>query len=176
MARTNADMENASLVLRRDVLNIMLDRWAASPAASAAASADTAAASAATSTSASAARDLDFVELFAGDHAVSRGLRAFGYRGLTFDIRTIDPKHDILTPSGICGGFGRRQTASAERPAVRCPRLFDMGVHVQGKHGAWPGFGRSLEELAQRHGCQRHGCSGGGPLPLRGFGREPLRC
>ena len=135
MARTYADRENVSVVLRRDVLNIILDRLAASAAATA--SADAAAASAATTTSASAwARDLDFVELFAGDHAVSRGLRAFGYSGLTFDIRTIDPKHDSLTPVGFFGGCGRRQTASAERPAVRCPRLFDMGVHVQGKHRA----------------------------------------
>ena len=86
MARTHADRGNTSKVLRYRALKIMLDRLAATAAASAAASAN---------------RDLDFVELFAGDHAVSRGLRAYGYRGLTFDIRTIDPKHDILTPVGF---------------------------------------------------------------------------
>ena len=89
MARTQADKVNTSVVLRRDSLQIMLDRLAASAAAASAA------------TAASAERDIDFVELFAGDHAVSRGLRAFGYVGLTFDNRTIDPKHDILTPVGF---------------------------------------------------------------------------
>ena len=50
---------------------------------------------------ASAARGLDFVELFAGDHAVSRGLRAMGYKGLTMDNRTVDARQDMLTPVGF---------------------------------------------------------------------------
>ncbi len=47
-----------------------------------------------------AVRDLDFVEVFAGDAAVSVGLRAFGYRGISMDVRR-DPTHDVLTRTGF---------------------------------------------------------------------------
>ena len=42
---------------------------------------------------------LSFVELFAGDAAVSKGLRLFGYSGLSFDMRYSE-LHNFLTPSG----------------------------------------------------------------------------
>ena len=99
MARTRSDRQRASAVLRHDALKQMAKSMAASAAMQQAASA--AAASDPGAPAASAARDLDFVELFAGDHAVSRGLRALGYKGVTFDNRTIDARQDILTPVGF---------------------------------------------------------------------------
>lgn len=45
-------------------------------------------------------RDLTFVEIFAGEAAVSRGMRLLGYAGSTFDMR-LSESHDILTPVGF---------------------------------------------------------------------------
>ncbi len=45
-------------------------------------------------------QDLDFVEAFAGDAAVSQGLRLLGYRGESFDAR-YHPDFDVLTPRGF---------------------------------------------------------------------------
>ena len=42
----------------------------------------------------------DFVEVFAGAAAISRGFRSCGLRGATLDLR-IDPAHNILTPQGF---------------------------------------------------------------------------
>ena len=98
MARTHNDRERASAVLRHDAIKQMAKSMAASAAMQAASAA---AASDPGAPAASAARDLDFVELFAGDHAVSRGLRALGYKGVTFDNRTVDIRHDMLTPVGF---------------------------------------------------------------------------
>ncbi len=47
-----------------------------------------------------AVRDSDFVEVFAGDAAVSKGMRLLGYRGVTLDMR-INPEHDVLRPAGF---------------------------------------------------------------------------
>ncbi len=45
-------------------------------------------------------RPLDFVEVFAGDAAVSHGLEHLGYVGLQLDVRH-DKSHDVLTPVGF---------------------------------------------------------------------------
>lgn len=45
-------------------------------------------------------RNLDYIELFAGDAAVSRGLDLLGLQGWSLDMRH-DPKHDFLTPEGF---------------------------------------------------------------------------
>lgn len=44
--------------------------------------------------------DRHFAEFFAGDHAITNGLRLMGYSGKEFDVR-IDSRHDILTPVGF---------------------------------------------------------------------------
>ena len=46
------------------------------------------------------ARDLDFLEIFAGDGAVSAGLRAHGYTGWSLDVR-YNEGHDLLLPEGF---------------------------------------------------------------------------
>jgi hypothetical protein len=43
--------------------------------------------------------DLDYVEWFSGDRAISRGLYLFGFTGRSFDIR-YDQKHNLLSPAG----------------------------------------------------------------------------
>ena len=45
-------------------------------------------------------QDMDFVELFAGEAAVSYGMRALGYRGWTMDLR-ISLDHDLLSAAGF---------------------------------------------------------------------------
>ena len=45
-------------------------------------------------------RDLTFVETFAGDAAVSRGMRLLGFAGEALDMRR-SASHDILTPVGF---------------------------------------------------------------------------
>ncbi len=45
-------------------------------------------------------RDLDFVEVFAGEQSISKGLRLLGMRGLSMDGR-ISVDHDVLTPVGF---------------------------------------------------------------------------
>ena len=40
-------------------------------------------------------RDMDFVELFAGEVVASEGMRAFGYRGWTMDLQ-ISLDHDFV--------------------------------------------------------------------------------
>jgi len=45
-------------------------------------------------------RDITFVEIFAGEAAVSRGMRLVGFAGETFDLRK-SASHDILTPVGF---------------------------------------------------------------------------
>ena len=46
------------------------------------------------------ARDLDFIEVFAGEAAVSKGLHAKGFVGATMDVRH-DPRHNVLKPVGF---------------------------------------------------------------------------
>ncbi len=46
------------------------------------------------------ARDLDYVELFAGDRSVSRGMDLLGFVGRSIDMR-FDAAHDFLTPRGF---------------------------------------------------------------------------
>lgn len=46
------------------------------------------------------AGSLDFVEVFAGDQSISRGMRMLGYRGLSLDQR-YDPSHNVLCPVGL---------------------------------------------------------------------------
>ncbi|MCP4241933.1 MAG: hypothetical protein GY772_15365 [bacterium] len=43
---------------------------------------------------------MDFLEVFAGDAAITRGLQHLGYAGLALDAR-IDSAHDVLTPVGF---------------------------------------------------------------------------
>ena len=109
MARTRGDRERASACLRHDALKQMAKSMAASAAMQAASAAAASADPDPGAPAASAARDLDFVELFAGDHAVSRGLRAMGYKGLTFDNRTVDARQDILTPVGFLAALAACQ-------------------------------------------------------------------
>lgn len=45
-------------------------------------------------------RSLDFVEVFAGEQSVSRGLRAMGYVGVALDQR-YDAAHNVLCPIGF---------------------------------------------------------------------------
>ncbi len=45
-------------------------------------------------------RDLDFIEVFAGDASVSRGLQGLGYKGWSLDVR-YDAAHDVLVPAGF---------------------------------------------------------------------------
>lgn len=45
-------------------------------------------------------RDLDFIEVFAGEAAVSKALRAMGYFGATMDLRR-DSLHNVLQPIGM---------------------------------------------------------------------------
>ncbi len=47
-----------------------------------------------------ATRDLDFLETFAGDSSISRGLRLQGLVGAAMDLR-FDAKHDIMTSVGF---------------------------------------------------------------------------
>ncbi len=47
-----------------------------------------------------ATRDLDFLEMFAGDGSVSRGLRLRGLVGAAMDLR-FDARHDIMTSVGF---------------------------------------------------------------------------
>lgn len=42
----------------------------------------------------------NFVEMFAGDKAVTKGLRLLGYHGDAIDVR-FDSRHDLLTPTGF---------------------------------------------------------------------------
>jgi hypothetical protein len=43
---------------------------------------------------------LDFVEVFAGEHAVSKGMYLLGYHGMPLDLR-LDPRHDIMSAIGL---------------------------------------------------------------------------
>jgi hypothetical protein len=43
---------------------------------------------------------LDFVEIFAGERAVSKGMTLLGYSGMSMDLR-LDHRHDIMTPIGL---------------------------------------------------------------------------
>ena len=45
-------------------------------------------------------RDITFVEIFAGEASVSKGMRLLGYEGQTLDLRK-SLTHDILTPAGF---------------------------------------------------------------------------
>jgi hypothetical protein len=45
-------------------------------------------------------RNLDFVELFAGDGAISTGLEGVGFTGLRIDARR-RPEHNFMTPTGF---------------------------------------------------------------------------
>ena len=45
-------------------------------------------------------QDMDVVELFAGEAAVSHGMRACGFRGWSMDLR-ISLDHDLLGPAGF---------------------------------------------------------------------------
>ncbi len=44
--------------------------------------------------------DIDFVEVFAGDAATSKAMRALGYSGLSLCV-LLRPEHDVLTPCGF---------------------------------------------------------------------------
>jgi|LakMenE18May11ns_1017448.scaffolds.fasta_scaffold9714080_2 hypothetical protein len=48
---------------------------------------------------------IDFVEFFAGEAAISRGLRAFSHTGMSFDARYHE-WHNILTPIGLLAAIG----------------------------------------------------------------------
>ena len=45
-------------------------------------------------------RDLDFIEVFAGEAAVTKALRAMGYAGACMDLRR-DARHNVLQPVGF---------------------------------------------------------------------------
>ena len=47
-----------------------------------------------------AARDLDFLETFSGDGAVTRGLRLMGFRGAAMDLR-VSANHDLMSRVGF---------------------------------------------------------------------------
>ena len=49
--------------------------------------------------------DLDFLEFFAGDQAITYGLRAYGFQGRPFDMR-YRKFMDLLKPQGFAWALG----------------------------------------------------------------------
>ncbi len=83
-----------------------------------------------------AVRDLDFVEVFAGDAAVSVGLRAFGYRGISMDVRR-DPTHDVLTRTGFIALLEfvlRLRPGGLLWAAPPCSTWVAASTHSTGRH------------------------------------------
>ncbi|MCP4241421.1 MAG: hypothetical protein GY772_12750, partial [bacterium] len=61
-------------------------------------------------------RDLDLLELFAGDQAVSKTLRFQGQHGVSLDVR-MDERHDFMEPVGFLQTVA---TASRLREGAIC--------------------------------------------------------
>ena len=98
-------------------------------------------------------RDMDFVELFAGEAVVSEGTRAFGYRGWTC-LPVLKDWHQTATRLGI-----RRHKANTEAIAVLVHRPLakeKCGWHVQ--DGALDD--RGVVDLAGNGGMANQGQDG----------------
>ncbi len=75
-----------------------------------------------------AERDLDFVEVFAGDAAVSQGMRLFGFAGVSLDAR-YEPDHDVLSRRGFLLLLSLVARLRPGGLLWAAPPLFDVGLH-----------------------------------------------
>lgn len=82
-----------------------------------------------------ASRDLDYVEVFAGDAAISRGLALLGYRGWSLDVRA-HSSHDLLTPAGfklLLEGVMRLRPGGLLWAAPPCSTWVYVSLHSTGR-------------------------------------------
>ena len=96
-------------------------------------------------------QDMDFVELFAGEAAVSRGMRGFGYRGWTMDLR-ISLDHDLLSPAGflqLLACLARLRPGGVFWAAPPCSTWVFMSRHSTGRDRCVTGNTSSPDVLAQ---------------------------
>ena len=96
-------------------------------------------------------RDMDFVELFAGEAVVSEGMRAFGYRGWTMDLQ-ISLDHDLLSPAGfvqLLACLARLRPGSVFWAAPPCCTWVFMSRHSTGRDRCVTGNTSSPYVLAQ---------------------------
>ena len=96
-------------------------------------------------------RDMDFVELFAGEAAVSKGMRAFGYCGYTMDLR-ISLDHDLLSPAGfvqLLANLSRLRPGGVFWAAPPCSTWVFMSRHSTGRNLCVTGNTSSPYVLAQ---------------------------
>ena len=84
---------------------------------------------------ASPVRDMDFVELFAGEAAVSNGMRMLGFHGWTLDLR-ISLDHDLLSPAGfvtVLACIARLRPGAVFWAAPPCSTWVFMSRHSTGR-------------------------------------------
>ena len=96
-------------------------------------------------------QDMDFVELFAGEAAVSRGMRGFGYRGWTMDLR-ISLDHDLLSPAGflqLLACLAQLRPGGVFWAAPPCSTWVFMSRHSTGRDRCVTGNTSSPYVLAQ---------------------------
>jgi hypothetical protein len=96
-------------------------------------------------------QDMDFVELFAGEAAVSYGMRALGYRGWTMDLR-ISLDHDLLSAAGflqLLACLARLRPGGVFWSAPPCSTWVFMSRHSTGRDRCVTGNTSSAYVLAQ---------------------------
>jgi hypothetical protein len=96
-------------------------------------------------------QDMDFVELFAGEAAVSHGMRAFGFRGWSMDLR-ISLDHDLLSPAGflqLLACLARLRPGGVFWAAPPCSTWVFMSRHSTGRDLSVSGNTTSPYVLAQ---------------------------
>ena len=103
------------------------------------------------------ARDLDYVEVFAGEAAVSRGLAALGYIGRSVDQRYHQELDDILTPRGFANlacNVARLRPGGLLWAAPPCSSWVFLSSSSTGRHISVEGYPRpgvlSQNALVQR--------------------------
>ena len=97
------------------------------------------------------ARDQDFVELFAGEAAVSQGMRLLGHSGFTMDLR-ISLDHDLLSPAGfvmLLSCLARLRPGAVFWAAPPCSTWVFMSRHSTGRDRCVTGNTSSPYVLAQ---------------------------
>ncbi len=96
-------------------------------------------------------QDMDFVELFAWEAAVSYGMRALGYRGWTMDLR-ISLDHDLLSAAGflqLLACLARLRPGGVFWAAPPCSTWVFMSRHSTGRDRCVTGNTSSPYVLAQ---------------------------
>ena len=101
-------------------------------------------------------RPLDFVELFAGDGAISKGMRLLGLKGASLDLRA-NPDHDFLSPTGLIAAMVavlEVREGGVLWAAPPCSTWVWMSRHSTGRHldvrGSGTPYVRSQNALVER--------------------------